>query len=169
MQSFVLPSGVQARGRPAVGLVVCLILCFVTWTLSRFRTPSPISTESVRHEVPARAVVFDLYWYSLARNETFSALAGPVHRRRRGLLKYSETTEPTRQEIFDEEEQEEQAFDGEGFGDNPSLEYNSLKKRKGCNNDCDMVTSHGAPSSSTHAAWKPWPVLGGHRRHDRTM
>lgn len=189
MQSFALPSaGRQARRRSAnCVLVGCLsFLCFVTWALSRFETPSPISTESLHHQAPARAAVFELYWYfrdSLARNESFYALAGPVHRTRRSLLEYSETAASTRQEIFDEEEQEEQPFD-KGFGDDLSLEFVSLKKRTGCNNDRDPRTCSRGVSSSTQVASssaqgsssstcaadpKIWPVFGGHRENDQEM
>ena len=116
MQSFVLPSRRQARRRRASVLVVCLILCSVTWTLSRFLAPSQTSTESFPRQAPARAVVFELfrhYRHLPALNETSPVLAGPVHRRRRGLLEHSWTTVLTEEEIFSEEEPAEQPFEGQ--------------------------------------------------------
>ncbi|KAG0606037.1 hypothetical protein M758_9G108300 [Ceratodon purpureus] len=180
-QSFALPSpGCQARRRIANSVLVgCLIfLFFVTqWALlSRtFQTPFPIFTESLHHQGPARAVVFELYWYDrgsfISRNETFSALAGPAHRRSRNLLEHSEPTALTRQEKFDDEPEEEEQQFGEGFGDNLNLEFDSLKKRTGCNNDRNpRACAHGASSSaqgassSTRAA-----VFGGHRKDDQEM
>lgn len=176
MQGFVQPSGRQACGRGASALVGCLILCFLTWELSKFWTPSSISTENLPHQTPARAVVFELYRYSRrspAHNESFSALDGPRHRRRRGPLEDSETKASTPQEGFDEEEQEEQQpFDGVGYGDDPNLEFDSSKQRKGHHHDGNCAVSmqcdEGA-SSSTGAVVKEWPIAGGYRKNDLQM
>lgn len=175
MQSLVLPSGRQARSRRAANvLVLFLILCFVTWTLTVFRTPPTIVTDSLPQPVPTRAVVLELFRYHRrpqVRNRSFTALA-PVHRRRRGLLEDSETRVSTPKEIFDEEEQEGQASDGQGVGYILTREFNSFKKRRGSHSDDEATASSQETSeSSPRAALKEfkWPVDGGVRKSDHEL
>ncbi|KAG0561801.1 hypothetical protein KC19_9G093100 [Ceratodon purpureus] len=122
-QSFALPSAEhQAERRSANYVIVgCLILlCFVTWVLSRLQIPSRIPIESLNHQGPARAIVFELFRYHRHPQSGNRSFTGPVHRRRRGLLEYSETRASTSQGICSEEEQAQQPFEED---------FNSLKRR----------------------------------------
>jgi hypothetical protein len=168
VQSFVdLPSGRQGRGRASRVLVVCFILWFVAWILLRFRASSLISTGCLPHRIPTRAVVLELFRYYRhpeARNRSFTDLTA-VQRRGRGLLEVSETSDSNRKGML----VEEQLFDGQGFGDNLTRQFDSSRKRKGCNSDHKAMACSQGASSSTRAALEQLPLFGGERTSEQEM
>ncbi|KAG0561810.1 hypothetical protein KC19_9G093900 [Ceratodon purpureus] len=163
-QSFhVLPSRYQACGRAARVFCVCFVLWFLIWALSRFRMPSLNSTEWLPHQSLTRGVVLELFRYQRhpqGRNRSFTAL-DLVHR---GVWEVSETSAFTRKEIL----VEEQPFDGQEFGDNLTCDFDSSRKRKGCNSDHGSMAYAQGASSSLCAALGHLPLFGRERasEHD---
>ena len=122
-----------------------------------FWTSFPISIESLTHQVPARAVMLELFRYyrhPQAHNRSFTALAS-VRRRRRGHLEVSETLDCTRTKIFVEERPNAHAFD-----DNLTRQS---RKRKGRNCDHDLMACSQGSLSSTPRALGQLPLSGGQR------
>lgn len=187
-----LSSRLQGRRRASKFLILCLILCFLTWIISRtLRSPLPISSERPIHPAATRGIVFELFRFyrnSQDHNRTFAA-ANPVHRRRRRsfLLDEDGSDSPGRhllesatQEICDDDDDDddehgEQPFDGEGVGFSPLLQYDeSLKKRmerqkKGKGKGKGPAKVYYGPeetSSTQEAEGQSWPLFGGARVTD---
>ncbi|KAG0562031.1 hypothetical protein KC19_9G111800 [Ceratodon purpureus] len=164
-QNYVLFSRLQGRRRAPKFLIICLILCLLTWTISRTSWfPLQSSTEWLPHQDPTQGIVFQMFRYqrySQYQNMTMTAL-NTVRRRRERLVLDADNSN-MHGETFNEYEHE-----GQGVEVKPPLQDDqSLIKRKRKPRPAVYYGPYEEVSpSKTRGALGRWPVLGGLRESE---